>query len=128
DHARSMAAYPTASHPFKTDGSEPVRAGISVDQIAASRIGQATRLPSLEIGSEVTNSAGSCDSGYSCLYNSTVSWRSATTPLPKMCSPTEIFNRLFGSSGSVLERQKSILDYVQAENMRLKKSVSQGDQ
>jgi len=128
DHARAMAAYLTGAHPYKTDGSEPVRSGISVDQIAASRIGQTTRLPSLEIGSEVTNSAGSCDSGYSCLYNSTVSWRSATTPLPKLCSPSEIFNRLFGTNGSVFGRQKSILDYVQGENARLRNLVSRDDQ
>lgn len=128
DHARAMAAYLTAAHPYKTDGSEPVRAGISVDQIAAGRIGQVTRLPSLEIGSEPTNAAGSCDTGYSCVYNSTVSWRSATTPLPKIYRPREIFDRLFGSSTAMSPQKKSILDFVRGESASLKNRVSTNDQ
>jgi len=128
DHARAMSAYLTGAHPFKTDGSEPVRAGISVDQIAASRVGELTRLPSLEIGSEPTNAAGSCDTGYSCVYNSTISWRSATTPLPKIYRPKEIFDRLFGTSTAMSEQKKSILDFVQGETAGLKNKVSRNDQ
>jgi hypothetical protein len=31
--------------------------------------------------------AGNCDSGYSCVYSSTTSWKSATQPLPKEVNP-----------------------------------------
>ena len=129
DHARAMAAYLTGVQPYKTDGTD-VRAGISVDQIAASRIGQTTRLPSLEIGSEPTNAAGSCDTGYSCVYNSTISWRSATAPLPKIFRPQEVFNRLFGDgavSPAQESRKKSILDFVIEESHRLEKRVGTND-
>src|SRR5438067_1540926 len=95
DHARAMAAFLTGAQPRKTDGAD-IRAGISVDQAAASRIGHQTRLPSLEIGCDPSAMAGNCDSGYSCAYSSTISWRSATTPVPKLNNPRLIFDRLFG--------------------------------
>ena len=51
DHARAMAAFLTGCQPRKTDGAD-IRVGISVDQVAASRVGDQTRFPSLEIGCE----------------------------------------------------------------------------
>ena len=65
DHARALASFLTGAHPVKTDGTD-IRNGISVDQVAASRIGDQTRLASLEIGTEAGAMAGNCDSGYSC--------------------------------------------------------------
>jgi len=46
DHARAMAAYLTGAQPRKTDGAN-IKVGVSVDQIAAARIGDRTRLASL---------------------------------------------------------------------------------
>src|ERR1700761_7421381 len=57
DHARAMAAFLTGSQPHKTDGAD-IRAGVSVDQVAAARIGDQTRLSSLEIGCEPGAMAG----------------------------------------------------------------------
>jgi hypothetical protein len=51
DHARAMAAFLTGAHPRKTDGTD-IRAGTSIDQLAAARIGDQTQLASLEIGCE----------------------------------------------------------------------------
>ena len=78
DHARAMAAFLTGVHPRKTDGND-IRAGTSVDQLAALRVANETRLPSLEIGCEAGGMAGNCDSGYSCVYSSTVSWKPRST-------------------------------------------------
>jgi len=75
DHARSAAAFLTGSHPYKTAGSK-IKAGRSADQIAADDYGRATRLPSLELGTEEGRDAGSCDSGYACAYSNNISWRS----------------------------------------------------
>src|SRR5690606_14291207 len=69
DHARALASFLTGCQPRKTDGTD-IRAGISADQVAASRIGDRTRLASLEIGCEQGAMAGNCDSGYSCVYSS----------------------------------------------------------
>src|ERR1043166_4105613 len=76
DHARALGAFLTGCQPRKTDGTD-IRAGISVDQVAAARVGHQTRLPSLEVGGEQGAMAGNCDSGYSCVYSSTMSRRRA---------------------------------------------------
>ena len=97
DHARALGAFLTGAQPRKTDGTD-IRAGMSVDQVAAGRIGDQTWLPSLEIGCEAGSMAGNCDSGYSCVYSSTMSWRSATQPLPKEVNPKAVFERLFSTA------------------------------
>jgi len=132
DHARAMSAFLTGAQPRKTDGAN-IRAGISADQLAASRIGDRTRLASLEIGTEASKLAGGCDSGYSCIYQSNISWRSATQPMPKEVNPKLIFERLFGA-GSDLERQrrdaarKSVLDAVREDFRELNVRLGADDQ
>jgi hypothetical protein len=131
DHARALAAFLTGCQPRKTDGTE-IRAGISVDQVAAARIGDQTRLASLEIGCEQGAMAGNCDTGYSCVYSSTVAWRSATQPLPKEVNPKLVFERLFGA-GLDAERarrdqqRKSILDFVREDSGDLQNKLGAGD-
>jgi hypothetical protein len=132
DHARAMAAFLTGAQPRKTDGAN-IRAGISADQLAASRIGDRTRLASLEIGTEASKLAGGCDSGYSCIYQSNLAWRSATQPMPKEVNPKLIFERLFGA-GSDVERQrrdaarKSVLDAVREDYRELNSRLGADDQ
>ncbi len=123
DHARALAAFMTGAQPRKTDGTD-IRAGISVDQVAASRVGDKTRLPSLEIGCEHGAMAGNCDSGYSCVYSSTMSWRSATQPLPKEVNPKLAFERLFSTVPNADRAKrdtlrKSILDFVREDSKDL---------
>ena len=132
DHARAMSAFLTGAQPRKTDGAN-IRSGVSADQMAASRIGDRTRLASLEIGTEASKLAGGCDSGYSCIYQSNISWRSATQPMPKEVNPKLIFERLFGA-GSDLERQrrdaarKSVLDAVREDFRELNVRLGVEDQ
>jgi hypothetical protein len=119
DHARAGATWLTGVHPKKTEGAD-IRAGVSADQIAARHLGQYTELASLEIGLEQPFLAGGCDSGYSCAYTNTLSWRGPTTPLPVEIDPRAVFERLFGESDStdpaarlaMLDNKRSILDYV----------------
>ena len=129
-HARAMAAFLTGVHPNKTDGTD-IRNGISVDQAAAVRIGEKTRLASLEVGTEHGAMAGNCDSGYSCVYTSTMAWRSATQPLPKQVNPKLVFERLFGSGDKQQKkrnaRQKSILDYVREDSKGFSNGLSTSD-
>ena len=125
DHARAMAAFLTGRHPRKTGGTD-LRAGVSVDQVAAARVGQATRFASLEIGCEGGRDAGQCDHGYSCAYQVNLSWRGESSPVAKEVDPRLVFERLFGGpsrGGTDLEesrrerRRRSILDFV-AEDAR----------
>jgi hypothetical protein len=131
DHARAMAAFLTGAQPRKTDGND-IRAGISVDQVAASRLADQTRLPSLEIGADPSAMAGNCDSGYSCVYSSTISWRSATSPVPKLINPRLVFERLFGqgNDGDRVRRERnrrSVLDFVREDSASLQPRLSTND-
>jgi len=74
DHARAGACFLTGVHPRKTAGAD-IHAGISADQIAAAAVGTRTRLGSLELGCEESRTVGNCDSGYSCAYTNSISWR-----------------------------------------------------
>lgn len=135
DHARSTAVWLTGVHPKKTAGAD-IRNGPSVDQIAAQRIGNRTRFPSLEIGCERGAQAGDCDSGYSCAYSSNVSWRSETTPVAKEVNPRLVFERLFGNGEAGEEAEsrfrrdryrKSILDLVLEDALALRKDLGKKD-
>lgn len=128
DHARSLATFLTGCHPLKTDGAN-IRAGVSVDQVAASKIGRQTRFASLELGCDRGAQSGSCDTGYSCAYSSNISWRSESTPMAKEVNPRLVFDRLFasrlgGQDASARARRelyrKSILDYVAEDATTLK--------
>jgi hypothetical protein len=96
DHARAMSAFLTGCQARKTHGAD-IKAGISVDQFAAEKVGKATPFPSLELGCEKGLNAGNCDSGYSCAYSANLSWRSETLPMAKEVNPRSAFERLFGS-------------------------------
>ncbi len=135
DHARSVAAFLTGAHPKKTDGAD-IHNGVSVDQVAASKIGMQTKLPSLELGIERSAKAGRCDSGYSCVYTSNMCWRSPTSPVAKEVDPAAVFDRLFGDAmknQSVQERSKqdhyktSVLDLVIEDAKRLQKQLGGND-
>lgn len=133
DHARSAASFLTGAHPVKTAGAD-IRVGMSVDQAAAEKIGSRTRLPSLEIGIERGRHAGSCDSGYSCAYSNTVSWKNSTTPMAKEIQPRLVFERLFGterSGGRTADDRdffrQSILDLVADDARKLQKTLGPTD-
>jgi len=131
DHARAMGAFLTGAQARKTDGVD-IRAGISVDQLAAAAIADRTRLPSLEIGTEAGSMAGNCDSGYSCVYSSTMAWRSATQPLPKEVNPKLVFERLFGSAPDADRARrdrmrKSVLDFVREDSADLAGKLGASD-
>jgi hypothetical protein len=120
DHARAAACYLTGVHPRKTAGAD-IQNGVSVDQIAAAHLGAETRFPSLELGCDESRTVGNCDSGYSCAYTNSVSWRSPTSPMPPETNPRLAFERLFGGLDAGLDpetrarrrrQRRSILDLV----------------
>jgi hypothetical protein len=135
DHARAMAAFLTGQHPNKTNGKD-LRAGISVDQLAAERLGKATRFASLEVGCEGGKAAGACDHGYSCAYQTNLSWRDPSLPVAKEIDPSQLFDRLFCSStgsaqnavpGQRARAERSILDFVADDARRLRPRLSGND-
>ena len=133
DHTRCPAVFLNGVHPRRTDGAD-IQAGVTIDQIAASKIGQETLLPSLELAIEdYSGLVGSCDVGFSCTYMNTISWRTPTTPMPMEINPRIVFDRMFGDGATPeqrlqrIERQRSILDAVNDQIRRLQGGLGSSD-
>ena len=136
EHPRASSAYLTGVHTLeKHKEGSVVRAGTSVDQIAARELGRHTELASLELGIESGEVGSVCDTGYSCAYYNTISWRTPTTPMPMVNNPRTVFERLFGDSSSTSPRERlariqenrSILDFVSQDLARLLRVVGPDD-
>ncbi len=127
DHARAAGAFLTGVHPKKTAGAD-IRAGVSMDQIAARAFARETQLASLELSLDSKEPLGACDPGYSCVYANTLTWLSETTPLPMENNPRVVFERLFGGSGTTdaaarrarMHEDGTILDAVAGKLARLR--------
>lgn len=134
DHAGGTSAFLTCSKANKSDSD--IRLGISVDQLAAQKLGGGRRFPSLQLGLEGGSSGGVCDSGYSCAYTTNISWAGPRTPLPKLSDPRIVFDVLFrGEDAGQTQEQiaarrrtrKSVLDHVLAQANHLNGRLGQGD-
>jgi hypothetical protein len=122
DHAAGTSSFITCAHAFKSETA--IKIGVSADQIAAKKLGIATRLPSLQLGIDGGGGTGNCDSGYSCAYTRNISWSDEVTPLPKIVDPAQAFNQLFegydpGASETEAAKrrayEKSVIDFVLAD-------------
>ncbi|MCA9129542.1 MAG: DUF1552 domain-containing protein [Planctomycetales bacterium] len=135
DHARAGATFLTGMRARKTAGSD-IHVGVSIDQVAAQHYGNQTRLPSLELTSDLIRNSGGCDSGYACAYQYNMAWSSATTPVTPEPNPRLVFERLFGA-GNATERAKnyrlrqesdrSVLDFVLDEAKSVQLSLGAYD-
>jgi len=132
-HAVTVSAWLSGTEPKKTFA-EDVHSGETLDQVIARKIGQETPLPSLELATEdFTGYIGGCDTQYSCAYMNTVSWSSATTPVPMEINPRVVFERMFGRPGTAAQRQqrmqtdKSILDSLAADVADLERGLGARD-
>ena len=135
DHARAVSTFLTCAHPRKTGGAD-LHVGVSVDQVIAKQIGGDSSFASLEVGMERGQSAGICDSGYSCAYSNNVSWLAPDQPVAKEASARAVFARLFGDPEQALNREqqkqqrdwdRSVLDLVHADAKSLRSKLGAGD-
>ncbi|MEP7353393.1 MAG: DUF1552 domain-containing protein [Acidobacteriota bacterium] len=127
------AAFLCADKPKKTAGAD-IRAGTTIDQMIAQKIGRENLMPSMQLAVEDPGANSSnCGEGYSCTYTNTISWASPTQPLPMELNPQVIFERMFGDGGTVEERAArrkrdgSILDSLTGSLSRLKVESSSAD-
>lgn len=134
DHARGGGTFLTNVRLNKS--STALRAGKSIDQVIAEKVGHLTRFPSLELSCESDRRSGSCDSGYSCAYQYNISWTSPTTPMASESNPRLVFERLFGAGNPGQrvanlklrrERQKSVLDFVMEDARQMRKRLQRTD-
>jgi hypothetical protein len=129
-HALSPGTWLSGVAPRK---SQSPWGGVTIDQMAALKIGQDTPFPSLEVGIESHGGAGAGDRDYGNSYSGTVSFRTPSTPLPVETDPRKLFQRLFGQGETAEERKNvaktysSILDLVSQEAADLQKTLGPRD-
>lgn len=129
NHVRAAAVFLSGAHPVKKN---EAFVGVTVDQVAAAQLGQDTPLPSIELSMEPLNLTCG-DAGFTCAYRNTLSWKSATLPLPMENNPQIVFERLFGDGATDAQRQErrkqaqSLLDSVRTQVPSLEKDLPAGD-
>ena len=109
--------------------------GISADQVAAKELGKHTQLASLELTLDTVGLLGGGDTPLNDAYSNTISWRSATTPLPMESNPRAVFERLFGEGDTTdpaarlarIQKDRSILDFVAQDVIRVLGGVGSSD-
>ena len=122
NHSSSSSVFLTGA---KQDANPRPVLGESVDQMAAKAIGQDTPLPSLELSWEGGERSGP--------FINTISWQTATSPLPMESNPQVIFEKLFGDGVNEAERKarrqqsRSLLDSVIDQVASMKNQLPGGD-
>ena len=128
NHTRAAAVFLTGAVPER--GAQ-AHLGQSADQAVAEHIGQETPLPSLELSIE--ESVLNCEASFSCAYRNSISWKSATQPLPMYNNPRLVFEKLFGVGATDAERRarrsetRSLLDSVMSQVAGLQKDLPPAD-
>src|SRR5882672_5961314 len=134
DHARGNGVFLTGVRLKKS--ATDIRAGISIDQVLAQKIGHLTRFPSLELSCDHARRSSACDSNYSCAYQYNLAWSSPTTPIAAEANPRLVFERLFGAGkhgerAAIARRrqadQQSVLDFVLDDARRMQRQLDAHD-
>src|SRR5262245_30941389 len=129
NHVRAAAVFLSGAHPVKKN---EAHVGVTIDQIAAQQVGQDTPLPSIEMSMEPLNLTCG-DAGFTCAYRNTLSWKSATLPLPMENNPQIVFERLFGDGSTDVQRaerrqqSRSLLDSIAQQVPTLEKDLPAAD-
>jgi len=131
-HYAKTANFLTGEPVKKTTGKDISAGGVALDQLIASKIGDRTPLPSLETGIDPVISGIDSNVGYTRLYGSYISWRSATLPVAREINPRFVYERLFGGGvGATEQRRKdfdSILDVAWDDAKHLRGRLGRDDQ
>jgi hypothetical protein len=135
-HYAKTANFLTGLHVRKTAGQDVNAGGVSIDQLAAGRVGHLTPLPSLELATDPVATGIDRNVNYTRLYASYISWRQANVPMPREINPRAAFNRLFGArdeSGRALPQpsradDQSLLDLALGDAHDLRRRLGRSDQ
>jgi hypothetical protein len=134
-HAKASGSFLSGSTPKYTAGAD-VHAGTTFDQLAAKKWAEETRVPSLQLGCEDSRMVGNCDTGSSCAYTNSLSWKDPDSPLAVEVNPRSVFERLFGSADPSLspkERarralyRRSMLDLTRDSARKLELDLGPAD-
>jgi hypothetical protein len=135
-HYAKTANFLTGLHVNKTTGRDISAGGISMDQIAAQKIGVRTPLPSLELGIDPIVSGVDTNVGYTRLYASYIAWRAPNVPVAREINPRAVYERLFGEkdaqghpkSTRVSDDDQSLLDAVLDDARDVRRRLGRDDQ
>lgn len=131
-HYAKTANFLTGKPVVKTTGKDIGVGGMSLDQLIASQVGHQTPLPSLELGIDPVISGIDSNVGYTRLYGSYISWRSANVPVAKEINPRFVYERLFASNGGADARKRgdyaSLLDLALEDAHSLRARLGRDDQ
>ncbi len=134
-HYVKTSGYLTSTTITRTTGDELNSNGVSMDQLAARKVGILTPLPSLELGMEPPATGVDTNVGYTQLYGAHIAWNQPTIPLSKEINPRQAFDRMFRPKATTLRgaaeiaagRDRSVLDLVAADAQRLQKKLGSAD-
>ena len=134
-HYVKTSGFLTSTTITRTTGDELNSNGVSMDQVAAKKIGILTPLPSLELGIEPPATGVDTNVGYTQLYGAHIAWSQPTTPVAKEINPKLAFDRLFrpkpatsrDAADIAASRDRSVLDLVAADAKRLQQRLGSGD-
>jgi hypothetical protein len=101
-----------------------IRAGITVDQMLANRVGQDTAQSSIVLACEQPMT-GYHETNFSMAYSSHISWQTPDSPVPNEVYPSLAWDNLFENRGSL--RNMSILDRVMEDAGSLGREISSND-
>ena len=129
-HYAKTANFLTGLRSSKTTGNDLSVGGQSLDQIAASRIGELTPLPSLELAIDPVISGIDSIVGYTRLYGSFISWRPPTCRWPVRSTPAPPTASLRRQGAAAADRRrpparrrgKSLLDMALEDARSLRHS------
>jgi hypothetical protein len=134
-HAKASGSFLSGAAPKYTAGAD-VKAGVTFDQLLAQRFSAETRVASLQIGCEDSRMVGNCDTGSSCAYTNTLSWKDEEHPLAVEVNPRSVFERLFGTADPSLTpeqkarraaQRRSILDLTSSSARELNATLGAAD-
>src|SRR5262249_7375796 len=105
--------------------------GISVDQMAAQKLGERTPIPSLELGIAPVAVGVDLAVGYTRVYGSHLSWRHSDTPLARELNTRLVYERLYragsGQSNDAAKLDTLLLDRVLGDAKRLRAELGSAD-
>jgi hypothetical protein len=134
-HAKASGSFLSGAPPKYTAGAD-VHAGTTFDQVAAKLWTPETRVPSLQLGCEDSRMFGNCDTGSSCAYTNTLSWKNPDTPLAVEVNPRSVFERLFGNIDPSLDAatrarralyRRSMLDLTRESTRKMELDLGPAD-
>jgi len=115
----------------KTLGIDINMHGVSMDQVAAQRVGEQTPLASLELGIEPESTGVDTNVGYTRVYGCHIAWSNPTTPLAREINPLSVYERIFraaGPQGNAVKQDTLLLDRVLGHAKQMRARVGSADQ